>query len=64
MKRASYREAIQWIADNDGSGDLDALNPTVVSWMVSCILVATIFGVPEERVGKDVVRQRRKDRKK
>lgn len=60
MKRASYREAIAWIADNDDGGSEDALEPTVVSKMITACLVADLFGVDSERVGNDIVRYRKK----
>lgn len=58
MKRASYREAIDWVAQMDSAGDDDALDPEVVGNLITAILVADIFGVESERVGKDVVRRR------
>lgn len=60
MKRASYRHAIQWIAVNDSGGDGDALNPDVVAYYVTSLLVADVFGVDEARVGRDVVRARKR----
>lgn len=61
MKRASYREAIAWIALNDSAGDDDALDPVRVSELVSSVLVADLFDVPMEKVGEDVVRWRKKN---
>ena len=58
MKRASYRDAIDWIAQNDSAGDSDALDPEAAMYLVSSVLVADIFDVPSERVGRDVVRRR------
>jgi hypothetical protein len=59
MKRASYREAIWWIALNDEPGlGPDSRNPEVVATLISVALVADIFGVSTERVGLDVVRRR------
>lgn len=63
MKRASYRQAIQWIANNDSEGEADALNPEVVAYYVTSLLVADIFGVDEVRVGEDVVRARKQAKK-
>ena len=60
MKRASYREAIRWIAEMDSPGDDGALDPETASSLVSSVLVADIFGVPSERVGKDVVAVRKR----
>jgi hypothetical protein len=58
MKRASYREAIDWIAQNDSPADLGANDPVRVGELVSSVLIASIFGVEPERVGRDVVRCR------
>lgn len=61
MKRASYRDACFWIAANDSAGEgADAFNPERVAELVSSVLVADIFDVPMDRVGRDVVRARRK----
>jgi hypothetical protein len=60
MKRASYRDAINWVARNDSAGDLDALDPEIAGSLVSAILVADIFEVTSTRVGADIVRVRRK----
>lgn len=59
MKRAGYREAIAWIALNDDPGSPDSLEPDVVAAYVSSCLVADLFGVERERVGRDVVRFRK-----
>lgn len=59
MKRASYRDAIDWIAQNDSGADDDALVPERVAELVSSVLVADIFAVECERVGRDVVRCRK-----
>jgi len=58
MKRASYRDAIDWIAQNDSAGDDGHDDPEIVATLVSSVLVADIFDVPTERVGRDVVRRR------
>lgn len=58
MKRATYRDAIDWVAQNDSSGDPDANDPEAVAFLVSSVLVADIFGVDVARVGRDVVRRR------
>lgn len=58
MRRASYREAIAWIASNDGDGDDCRLDEREVGYLVTSCLVADVFGVPNERVGRDVVRER------
>ena len=48
MKRASYREAIQWIRDNDCPDDVESKGH-----ITSC-LIADIFGVSVEKVLKDI----------
>lgn len=60
MKTASYRHAIWWIATNDSAGEDDALDPEAVQSLVTSLLVADIFDVPEIKVGEDVVRMRKK----
>lgn len=59
LKRASYREAIAWIALNDSAGDSDALDPVRASELVTAALVADLFGADESRVGADIVRYRK-----
>jgi len=63
MKRASYREAVYWIAMNDGPGDHDALEVEYVQGQLTVGIIADIFGVADERVAKDVVRVRKAERK-
>lgn len=58
VKRASYRNAIDFIAQNDSVADDDADDPDVVGYLVSSVLVSEIFGVSPEKVGRDVVRRR------
>lgn len=58
MKRASYRQAIQWIADNDSSGD--DLTEEECGSLVSAVLVADIFDVPSDKVGADIYQARKK----
>lgn len=58
MKRASYREAIDWIAQMDSCADPDALEPEIVQDLITSALVATIFDVESIKVGNDVVRRR------
>lgn len=59
MKRASYREAIDWVAQMDSPADDGSLDPATVQGLVSSVLVADIFDVPHEKVGRDVVRRRK-----
>ena len=56
MRRASYRAAVAWIAENDEAGD----DTVEIAEMISTLLVADIFGVTPERVASDVVRYRRR----
>lgn len=62
MKRASYREAIEYIAMNDSLGDFDAFDWVSVQNLVTARLVAEIFKVEPEKVGKDIVKVRDKYR--
>jgi len=61
MKRPSYRDAIYWIALNDGPGDLDALYVEYVKELITVRLVADLFGQSDERVARDVVTVRREE---
>ena len=61
VKRASYKAAIAWVAENDSAADADSLDPVAVSELITAQLVADIFGVPDEKVGRDVVRYRKKN---
>lgn len=56
MKRASYRHAVYWIAENDEPLVLDE---DEIASLVSTLLVADIFGVDPKRVGSDVAKKRR-----
>jgi hypothetical protein len=58
MKRASYRDAIDWIAQNDSPADEGSFDPETVQGLVSSVLIADIFDVPHIKVGRDVVRRR------
>lgn len=58
MNRASYREAIDWIARNDSGADPSALNPETVGDLVTSCLVADVFDVERIKVGRDIVRRR------
>lgn len=57
MKRASYRDAVDFVALNDEPSELDE---EVVSGLASVVLVASIFDVETERVARDVVRLRKR----
>jgi hypothetical protein len=54
--RASYREAVQWIADNDAAGDDDPVD--VLNGLISVLLVADIFRVDADKVARDVWNRR------
>lgn len=57
VKRASYREAVAWIAMNDEPTE-DDLNE--VAEAITVCLIADIFGVFPDRVAGDVLRYRKK----
>ena len=59
MKRASYKEAIAWIAVNDGSGDTEWLDLEHVRYMLTVALVADLFGKDSEDVAKAVIKYRK-----
>lgn len=56
--RASYKTAVQWIADNDNGGNGDTEDE--VRCYVTTALVADVFGKCDEQVARDVMRARRK----
>jgi fructose-1,6-bisphosphatase len=58
MKRASYREAIAWIAHNDNAGNDDSEED--VAGYVTVGLVADLFGKTDAEVAAAVMRIRRK----
>lgn len=60
MKRASYRDAVDFIAMNDESAEMD---PEEVIRLASVLLVSEIFAVSRERVTRDVIRLRAKNAK-
>lgn len=59
-KRASYREAIAWVAENDACGDDDACDLEVVESYLTVALVADLFGKTTEEVGQAVVAYRKR----
>lgn len=59
MKRASYRNAVNWIAWNDNAGCGEGAED--IGSYVSSVLIAEIFDVPSSRVGKDIERIRIKN---
>ncbi len=63
MKRASYRQAVAWVAENDAAGEEDALDADSVSGLTTTCLVADLFGVEPEKVAKAVVRYRQRTQK-
>lgn len=60
MKRASYKEAIAWIALNDDAAGEEAFDIESVKGYVTTCLVADIFGVDQNKVGKDIVKYRKR----
>lgn len=63
LKRASFRDACDWIAFNDDSGSPDAEKVEVVAGYISTCLVADIFGCEREKVARAVVRRRATERR-
>lgn len=57
MKRASYRDAIDYIACNDEPTEM---NPEDVNGFATVQLVSQIFDVPSEKVAADIVKLRKK----
>lgn len=60
MKRASYREGVEWIALNDSAGE-DAYNEEAIAGFISTCLLADLFGVEREKVATDIVKFRKKN---
>lgn len=58
LKRASYREAIEYIALNDDPAS-NVQDPEEISGLISVALVAAIFGADPLRVANDVLKFRK-----
>ncbi len=69
MKRASYREAVRWIAYNDNPGDDMPTSPDPddeanveilerISGYISTLLVVDLCDVARDRVARDIFRAR------
>lgn len=54
MNRPSYKQALQWIADND---DTEWLRDEHGCLSVTAALVADLFGVSDERIKKDLLKK-------
>jgi len=61
MKRASYRQAIEWIVMND-EGATDMTEQECGELVTAC-LVADLFGVCSDKVAHDIHRARQKEYK-
>lgn len=61
MKRASYREGVEWIALNDEPMDLD---PKSISWYISVCLLSDLFKVSNIKVATDILKIRIRESKK
>lgn len=59
---ARYKDAVAWIAWNDSPGDSDSLDPEVVGYLVSSVLVADVWGKSPAEVGRDVVEFRKRNK--
>lgn len=57
MRRASYRQAVEWIRTRITV----PIDPTVIQRMELAIFVAFLFDVPKERVAADIARIRAGD---
>lgn len=58
MKRASYREGVAWIANND---EPDELNLESIAAYISTSLLADLFRKDLNDVAKDILRVREKE---
>jgi len=54
--KQGYRYGVHWIAANDNAGTDDG--PEEISFYVSTLLLADLFGKDPEKVGADVDRKR------
>lgn len=59
QRRPSYKKAVEWVALNDDSAELDA---EAIEHSVSVAFIADIWGVPARRVARDVLKVREADR--
>lgn len=58
MKRASYREGVDWIAQNDNAGEGD--DTDVIAGYISTLLLADLFGVEPGQAAVDINNRRAK----
>lgn len=58
QKRASYLDAVQWIAWND---EEEVLDRREVAGFISTCLVADLFGITPMEVAKDVIALREEE---
>lgn len=58
MKRASYREAIAWIALNDDPGASYSMVMSEVAEQLTVVLVADLFAKQPHHVATDVIKYR------
>ena len=54
--RASYREAVEWIAENDNAGNGDTLDE--IAAYISTALVADLWRKDAADVARDIMRRR------
>jgi hypothetical protein len=57
MKRASYRDAVAWIALNDEPSERDL---GFIADQISVVLIADVMNVDPHRIARDVIRYREK----
>lgn len=56
LKRASYRDGVDFIAMNDEPHDLDVEQ---IASYTTVVLMAQLFGTTEEKIAADILRIRR-----
>ncbi len=59
VKRASYRAAVDWIAQNDSAADDDADDFETGAYLGYSALVAGTFDVEHEKAGRHVANRRK-----
>lgn len=64
VQRASYRAAIEWIAENDDTEWIGETAEEDDPVSVTACLVADLFGVTQERVADDIRRRLKKNNRR
>jgi hypothetical protein len=64
MKRPSYRDALYWLVANDDTQFLEyAPDSGLGSMSVAAVFAADMFGVTDEKIRADLIRERAKQKR-